>query len=124
MPLYEPYYEQKNVYRVRRGFRTGITRNDVVIRTAEVVSRFVDKVGSLFDSRGVVILCSPKCFVHQAMTIRTTEDQLRFGPGYTEFKDLYLLELRQCGSTLQVILARSVTLESSTAIFAPTFLSF
>lgn len=26
---------------------------------------------------------------------------MRFGPGHVELKDLYLLEIRQCGATLQ-----------------------
>ena len=49
--MYEPYLEQKNTYRVRRGLRVGISREDVVKRTAEVVARFVDKVRSLGSFR-------------------------------------------------------------------------
>jgi hypothetical protein len=40
----------------------------------------------------------------QAAQTKVDEDQLQFGPGHLEFSDLYLLELRRTGSTVQIVL--------------------
>ena len=43
----------------------------------------------------------------------TDPDQIRFGPDAIELKDLYLVEIRRCGATVQAILARYVQADVS-----------
>lgn len=44
----------------------------------------------------------------QASKVNVTGDHLRFGPGRVELRDLYLLELRRTGCTVQIILGRCI----------------
>ena len=119
MPGYQTYFKYKYSHCVKHGHRVPSTRARVVKLVAEVVQGFIDQVLHCLVSHHAPnsLESHNLSFVQAETTTFNANQQVWFGPGCLEIKDLYLLELHQCGSTVEIILgAKQLALCSYTTM--------
>ena len=105
MPGYKPFFQQKNIYIVKKGQAQPIPWSKVIQLSAQVVDKFFTKVSMSVCSANPNSLLTQ--IPPQVSSTIMQGVSPRFGSGLGELRreDMYILALDVYGSTVQVILA-------------------